>query len=150
MKWFVLIALACIAAAGCKKAHEDSSAGSGGAGPSEVRPGAGPGVMGVHGAVDREQLEVALDQIRLFIENASGPEGNMPSVQLTYETLRKEAPQYAKWVDEKLIVLNPAKTREEVWAYAVLPQGNYSVLTSTGIQPMTLQQLNQRLGTGGQ
>jgi hypothetical protein len=60
--------------------------------------------------------------------------------------LKKEAPKYAKYIDDKLIVLNPARTRDEVWAYAVLPQGNYSVLTSSGIQPMTLQQLNQRLG----
>jgi hypothetical protein len=105
--------------------------------------------MGVHGAVDRAQLEAALDQIRLFIENAS-VDGNMPSAQTTYDALKKEAPKYAKWVDEKLIYLNPAKTREEVWAYAVLPQGNYSVLSSSGIQRMTQQELNQRLGMGNQ
>jgi hypothetical protein len=149
MKRLMLIALACFAAAGCKKAHDDSSAApSGGGGPFEVHPGAGPGAMGVHGATDRVQLEAALDQIRLFIENASVVDGNMPSVQTTYDTLKKEAPKYAKWVDEKLIVLNPAKTRDEVWAYAVLPQGNYSVLMSAGIQRMTLQELNQQLGMG--
>ncbi len=145
MKRFLLIALACFMAAGCKKAHEDSSAKPAG-GPFDVRPGAGPGVMGVHGAVDRVQLNHALDQIRLFIENASAVDGNMPSIETTYATLKKEASKYAKYIDDGLIVLNPAKTRDEVWAWAVLPQGNYSVLTSSGIQPMTQQELNQQLG----
>jgi len=144
----LFVALILVISAGCRRStfknSEEQPANQGG--PLEVRPGAGPGVMGVHGATDRLQLNNALDQIRIFIENASSVDGNMPSIETTYETLKKEAPQYAKYIDQKLIVLNPAKTRDEVWAWAVLPQGNFSVLTSSGIQPMSQQELNQRLG----
>jgi hypothetical protein len=144
----LFVALILVISAGCRRStfkNSDSDQPANQGGPLEVRPGAGPGVMGVHGATDRFQLNNALDQIRIFIENAS-VDGNMPSTQMTYEALKKEAPQYAKYIDQKLIVLNPAKTREEVWAWAVLPQGNFSVLTSSGIQPMSQQELNQRLG----
>ena len=37
MKRFLLIALVCFVAAGCKKAHEDSSAKPSGGGPFDVR-----------------------------------------------------------------------------------------------------------------
>jgi hypothetical protein len=144
----LFVALILVISAGCRRStfkNSDSDQPANQGGPLEVRPGAGPGAMGVHGATDRFQLNNALEQIRIFIDAAS-VDGNIPSTQTTYEALKKEAPQYAKYVDQKLIVLNPAKTREEVWAWAVLPQGNYSVLTSSGIQPMTLQELNQRLG----
>ena len=108
--------------------------------------GGGPGVMGVHGAVSREELEHALGQIRIFIDNASGVDGTMPSVQATYAALQREAPKYAKFIDDRHIVLNPAKSREDVWAYAVLPQGNFAVLTASGIQRKTQQELNSMLG----
>jgi hypothetical protein len=145
----LFVALILVISAGCRRStfkDPDPAPSGNQGGPLDVRPGAGPGVMGVHGATDRLQLNNALDQIRIFIENASSVDGNMPSTQTTYEALKKEAPKYAKYIDDKLIVLNPAKNRDEVWAWAVLPQGNYSVLTSSGIQPMTLQELNQRLG----
>ena len=145
----LFVALILVISAGCRRStfkNSDSDQPANQGGPLEVRPGGGPGVMGVHGATDRLQLNNALDQIRIFIENASSVDGNMPSTQTTYETLKKEAPQYAKYIDQKLIVLHPAKSRDEVWAWAVLPQGNFSVLTSSGIQPMTQQELNERLG----
>ncbi|HKA08397.1 MAG TPA: hypothetical protein VKD71_14150 [Gemmataceae bacterium] len=144
----LFVALILVISAGCRRStfkNSDSDQPANQGGPLEVRAGGGPGVMGVHGATDRLQLNNALEQIRIFID-ASSVDGNMPSVQTTYEVLKKEAPKYAKYIDDKLIVLNPAKTRDEVWAWAVLPQGNYSVLTSSGIQPMTQQELNQRLG----
>src|SRR5262245_62082639 len=144
----LFVALILVISAGCSRStfknSEEQPANQGG--QMEVRTGAGHEDMGVHGATDRLQLNNALDQIRIFIENASSVDGNMPSIETTYETLKKEAPQYAKYIDQKLIVLNPAKTRDEVWAWAVLPQGNFSVLTSSGIQPMSQQELNQRLG----
>ncbi|HJZ90258.1 MAG TPA: hypothetical protein VKE40_05255 [Gemmataceae bacterium] len=145
MKAYLLIALACFAAAGCKKVRDDSSAAPGG-GPFDVRPGAGPGVMGVRGAINREELEHALGQIRIFIESASSVDGHMPEAQVTYEAIKKEAPKYAKFIDDGLIILNIAKTRDEVWAYAVLPQGNFAVLTVQGIERKSQQELNAMLG----
>jgi hypothetical protein len=140
----LFIALILVISAGCRKYRTEPE---GNNQPLGVGTGGGgPGVMGVRGAVNREELEHALGQIRIFIENASGVDGTMPSVQTTYAALQKEAPKYAKYVDDRLIVINPAKSREEVWAYAVLPQGNYAVLTSSGIERKTLQELNTLLG----
>jgi hypothetical protein len=153
MKKFVLIALACFAAAGCKKAFDnleksayqpDPAAGNANQGGGGG--GSGGAVQAVRGAVTRDELENALKQIQIFIENASAVDGNMPSVQTTYDSLKREAPKYAKYIDDRVIVLNPARSREEVWAWAVLPQGNVSVLTSSGIERMSQQQLNTRLG----
>jgi hypothetical protein len=153
MKRFVLIAIACIAVAGCKKAFDklENSAtqpadGNQGGGAAGGGGGGGGAVQAVRGAVTRDEILNALKQIQLFIDTASGGDASMPSVQSTYDALRKEAPKYAKYVDDKVIVLNPARTREEVWAYALLPQGNYAVLGSSGVEQMNLQQLNQRLG----
>jgi hypothetical protein len=153
MKKFVLIALACFAMAGCKKAFDnleksayEPDPAAGNANQGGGGGGSGGAVQAVRGAVTRDELENALKQIQLFIENASAVDGNMPAVQTTYEALKREAPKYAKYIDNQDIVLNPARTRDEVWAWAKLPQGNFAVLTSSGIERMNQQQLNARLG----
>jgi hypothetical protein len=159
MKKFVLLALACFATAGCKKAFDDLEKQSYESGHQKDKSkpeigdlsggaaggGGGGAVMAVHGAVKREDLEAALQQIRLFIDNAS-IDGTMPPVQTTYAALQREAPKFAKFIDDKHITLHPAMSREDVWAWAKLPQGNYAVASASGIERMTLQQLNQRLG----
>ena len=144
----LFVALIVVISAGCRKkiSSEEPSGGSQGGVMGVGGGGGGPGVMGVRGAVNREELEHALGQIRIFIDNASGAEGTMPAVETTYAALQREAPKYAKFIDDKLIVLNPAKTREEVWAWAVLPQGNFAVLTSSGIERKSQQELNAMLG----
>jgi hypothetical protein len=144
----LFVALILVISAGCRrssfKSPEPEPSGNQGGG-GVMAGGGGPGVMGIRGAVTRDELENALKQIQIFIENASGAEGTMPSVQTTYAALQREAPKYAKYIDDRIIVINPAKTREEVWAYAALPQGNYSVLTSSGIERKTKQELDAML-----
>jgi len=145
----LFVALILVISAGCRRSsfkNSDSDSAPSGNQGGIMAGGGGPGVMGVSGAVKREDLENALKQIQIFIENASGAEGTMPSTQTTYAALQKEAPKYAKYIDDKIIVLNPARTREEVWAYAVLPQGNYAVLTSSGIERKNQAELNAMLG----
>ena len=142
MKCLLLfVALTVVVAGGCKKKKsEDPGPYSGGDNPTGM--GA---VQAVRGAVTRDEILNALKQIQLFIENSS-VDGSMPSPETTLAALQKEAPKYATWVNEGKITLNRASTREEVWAYAKLPQGNWAVVTASGVEQMNEANLNQRLG----
>lgn len=161
MKRFVLIALACFAAAGCKKMMDglEKQGYESGHQKDKSKPeisnftdprGVGASGFGAEQAVRqaaiRDDLLKALEQIRLFIDTASF-DGNMPSVQDTFAALQREAPKYAKMVSEGRITLHPATRREDVWAYAKLPQGPYAVASASGIQhPVDEQTLNFQLG----
>jgi hypothetical protein len=142
MRLLLFVALTVVVSGGCRKVMDSPEPAGGG------NQGGGSGFgaeQAVRGAVTREQLLEALGQIRLFIDNA-GVDGNMPSPETTLATLQREAPKYAKLVTDGKIVLNPATTREEVWAYAQLPQGNYAVAVASGVEQMDQASLNQRLG----
>lgn len=136
----LFVALTVVVSGGCKKKKDDTGPYSGGENPTGM--GA---VQAVRGAVSRDEILNALKQIQLFIENAS-VDGTMPPPETTLAALQKEAPKYAKWVNEGKITLNRASTREEVWAYAQLPQGNWAVVTASGVEQIDQASLNQRLG----
>ena len=142
----LFVALILAVSAGCRKVRSRSESDSGGnQGGSQGGSGFGA-EQAVRKAVSRDDLLKALEQIRLFIDTASS-DGTMPSVQTTYAALQKEAPQHAKLVDEQKIILHPARSREDVWAYALLPQGNYAIASASGVEhPVNQQTLNQRLG----
>lgn len=109
--------------------------------------GGGGGVMQVRKAAKRAATQNELNQIRLFIENASGASGQMPTPQVTLAALEQEAPPIAAAVKEGVIVLHPARTREDVWAYeaAALEQGG-QVVTGGGIERMDAATLKARIG----
>ena len=109
--------------------------------------GGGGAVQAVRKAVVRTVTQNDLRQIQTFIDTASGASGQMPTVQETYTSLKREAPAIAKLIDEQVIVLNPARTREEIWAYeaAALQQGGW-VVSASGVERMEAATLKQRLG----
>jgi hypothetical protein len=109
--------------------------------------GSGGAVQAVRGAVKRAVTMNDLNQIRIYIENASLASGRMPTVQETYQALQQEAPTIAALIDDRTITLHPARTREEVWAYetAALQNGGL-MLTSQGVERVDAQTLRQRLG----
>jgi hypothetical protein len=136
----LVVALVMGMSGGCKKKKDDEGDYSGGGNPTVM--GA---AQGVRGAVSRDELLEALAQIRLFIDNASS-DGNMPSPETTLAALQREAPKFAKLVTDQKVILNRAGSRDEVWAYAQLPQGNYAVAVASGVEQMDQASLNQRLG----
>jgi hypothetical protein len=112
---------------------------------TNYQSGAGA-VQNVRAAVQRTVTTNDLAQIRIFIENASLASGSMPSVNDTYDALKKEAPKIAQLIDEKVLTLNPAKTREQVWAYETAAYTNGGlVLTSSGVERMDASVLKQKL-----
>jgi hypothetical protein len=151
----------CDALTGKKPTPTPTGGSQTGGGDTTVTPGPGGGVVAGGGggggsggaaqairkAAQRTVTMHDLNSIRIFIENASLASGQMPSVQETYQALQKEAPHLAKLVDEKVLTLHPARTREEVWAYetAALQSGG-QVLTSQGVERMDAATLKRRLG----
>lgn len=110
--------------------------------------GGGGGAAGaVRKAADRTKVRAAIADLRLTIDGFSLSEGRMPTPQETYAIVKQAAPAYAKFIEDGQIVLNPAKSREEVWAYeGKPPYGVYMVLTSQGVEDMDAQALRTRLG----
>jgi hypothetical protein len=123
-----------------------SSAGGGGGGGSSSG-GSGGAVQAVRGAVKRIVDQNDMRNIHLFIENASAASGRMPSVNDTYDAIKKEAPKLAEKIDEGIITLCNARTREEIWAYETdaLQNGGW-VCSSSGVERMEAETLKQRLG----
>lgn len=153
----VLAAAGCDKLTGSKSAPTTAATGDG----TVVTPGPGGGVVvsggaGGGGGGTVQQVRKAakraatmndMAQLRVFIESASLASGRMPTVQETYQALKQEAPNLAKLIDEQVIVLNPARTREEIWAYeaSALTDGGV-VLSGSGVERMDAATLKQRLG----
>jgi len=116
--------------------------------PNQALGGGGGG--GAAGAVRKAAKRTAtnneLHQIHIFIETYSSASGQMPKPADTLAAIQKEAPKIAEAIKEGVIVLLPAKSREEIWAYeaVALEQGG-QVLTSSGIERMDADMLQRRL-----
>lgn len=115
--------------------------------PMMAGGGGGGAVQAVRGAARRAVTMNDLQQIRIFIENASLASGQMPSINDTYAALKREAPNIAALIDDRTLTLHPARTREEVWAYetAALQNGGL-MLTGQGVERVDAATLRQRLG----
>jgi hypothetical protein len=124
-----------------------SSGGGGGGGGGSSSGGSGGAVQAVRGAVKRIVDQNEMRNIHLFIENASGASGRMPSVNDTYAAIKKEAPKTAEKIDDGIITLCNARMREDIWAYETdaLQNGGW-VCSSSGVERMDAQTLKQRLG----
>jgi hypothetical protein len=106
--------------------------------PVQPQPTPGPAV-----AVTQQDME----DVRIFIDNASGASGQMPTPQLTYGALQQGSPKTAALVQKGAIILTGARTREGIWAYeaAALQRGGLAT-GSNGTETLTADALRRRLG----
>lgn len=119
------------------------------ANPAPVVGGGGGGgaTQAVRGAAKKTVDANDLKMIHTFIEYASGASGRMPSAETTRAALKQEAPEIERKIYEGLIVLNPAKNREEIWAYeAKALESSGWVATNNGVETMDAATLKRRLG----
>jgi hypothetical protein len=164
----LLVGMALVLAAGCKKNVKAPPKGSaqgqqpaaGQPAPGNqpgVHPGTGvvvnPGLGGGGGggaaqmikkAVNRTVNENELRGIHLLINTND----QMPSLQELNASLPRDAPSTWKRVQDGSIVLTGTRSREHIWAYTADPQtvtGEHSVVTSSGVSRMPAQTLRQRL-----
>lgn len=108
--------------------------------PKQAAPQPAPGAAAT---VTRQDME----DVRIYIDNASGVSGQMPTPQVTYGALQQASPKTAALVYSRAITLVPARTREGVWAYetAALQRGGL-VTGSNGTETVTADELRRRLG----
>lgn len=107
--------------------------------PAPPQPAAGPAPN-----VTKQDME----EIRLYIDNASGVSGQVPTPQQTFAALKQAAsPQTVDLVQKGAITLVPARAREGIWAYetAALQRGGL-VTGSNGTETLTAAELRRRLG----
>jgi hypothetical protein len=89
-----------------------------------------------------------LTQLRIFIESASLATGQMPTKQQVVDELKRspDAKAIVALIEDGSIVLTNLKQREGVWAYEKLaPTQGGNVVTHTGLERMTAEQLNNLL-----
>jgi hypothetical protein len=88
-----------------------------------------------------------MEDIRIFIDNASGATGQMPSAQLVHDALVQAGSPAAGLVKNGAIVLTGTRNREGVWAYEAkaLQQGGM-VAGANGVEVVSAADLKQRLG----
>jgi hypothetical protein len=168
-----LALLSALVTSGCKKKDDkaaqapppapvNNQAAAGNQGPAMHAPtgvvvggvgsgGSGGAAQAIRKAATRTVAINDLNNLRLFIDTASSASGQMPTVQEITAGLQREAPGiYQKIVDQS-IILTGTRRREGIWAYtaeAQTPAGEHMVLTSSSVERMTAQVLNQRLRGG--
>jgi hypothetical protein len=140
MKKFVLIALACFAAAGCKKAREEPA-------QSSNQGGSGFGaVQEVRGAVNRVVTAAELHDLHLFMNTQKLSTGRVPTAQETWQAISgpQGNPKLTQLIKDGILVLVPNPPEEGLWAYDrnAPTQGGW-VLTHSEPRRVTAQEFAQ-------
>ncbi len=88
-----------------------------------------------------------LEDVRIFIDNASGASGQMPAPKATFAALQQSGSPAFGLVQKGAITLVPARTREGIWAYetAALQRGGWAT-GANGTETLTAVELRRRLG----
>lgn len=95
----------------------------------------------------RREIKIALEDIRIAIDNYSLASGKMPSPALTLEIVRQAAPKYAELIRNGSIVIHPALNREDVWAYeAQSDASTVYVLFADRVEEMDMTAFRRRMG----
>jgi hypothetical protein len=116
-----------------------------------VGGGGGGAAQAVRSRVLREVTHNEMKNIQIYIESASGATGQMPTKEEITAALQKESPKTWKLVQEGAIVLTGARSREQIWAYTPELQGSggHFVVSSSGVDGISKQELDQRLAQQG-
>jgi hypothetical protein len=99
-------------------------------------------------ALPAKRVEMAdMKEVWIYIENASGASGKMPTQEMIYEALIAAKSPAAELVRTGAIYLTGATTRESIWAFEAqaLTQGGL-VATQNGVETLSAAQLKARLG----
>jgi type V secretory pathway adhesin AidA len=97
---------------------------------------------GVNAAVS----EADMKDVWVYIENASGASGSMPSPGSIQEALELAGSPAAKLVKDRAIVLTGATMRDSIWAHeaAALTKGGLAA-SQNGVERLTADELARRL-----
>ena len=99
------------------------------------------------GAATKPVGKADMNEVWVFIENASLASGKMPPAALTYAALVSARAAAAPRVKDGSIVLTGASQRESVWAFEAGAYLNGGlVATQNGVEALTAAELKRRLG----
>ncbi len=111
--------------------------------PPAPAPGGGTPV----GAAKKAATMADMREVWIFIENASGASGKMPTQLEIFQALVKGGSPAAQRVKDGTILLTGAKDRESVWAYEERAlTGGGLVVSQNGVETLTAAELKTRLG----
>jgi hypothetical protein len=141
----LLLTISIIAASGCKPRPGNAVASTkGSSGGGDPVLGA---VQNVRKAVQRTVTSVELDALRIYINEYSLANDRMPPKEEIIAAVSKSGDRKLREaLEQGLIVLTGAKSRDGVWAYEKdAPTNGGMVLTSQGIERLSAEELKQRL-----
>jgi hypothetical protein len=120
--------------------------GEGAKGVLQAQPNA-PAVPSAPPKVGKLVTEADMKEVWIFIENASGASGKMPSPALVYSALVKAESKAADLVKDGSIFLTGAAARESIWAFEwkALTQGGLAA-SQNGVENLSAAELKRRLG----
>ncbi|VTR94402.1 unnamed protein product [Gemmata massiliana] len=99
------------------------------------------------GAANKIVAMADMREVWVFIENASGASGKMPTAALTYAALREASSPAAALVKDGAIILTGSTSRESVWAFEARAYLNGGLVVSqNGVETLTAAELKTRLG----
>ena len=108
--------------------------------------GSGGAVQAVRKAVVRTVTLNEMNNLKLFLNEASLATGTMPDRQTIYDSVLRADPKLAELIRDQVIILTGIPQREGVWAYEVSAlQTQGKVLTHNGIETWNAQQLRNAL-----
>jgi hypothetical protein len=113
----------------------------------EPKPPAAPGSVTPVGAAKKAVTMADMREVWVYIDNASGASGKMPTQLMIYEALIAAKSPAAELVKDGAIYLTGATQRESVWAYEMqaLTSGGL-VVSQNGVETLTAAELRARLG----
>lgn len=161
MRWFLSMSLVLPLVSGCqfdesnetvtKSTDPRANRPEGGTPGNPIIPrpsgGSGGAAQAVRGAATRIVAMGDMQNIRIFMENATDPAtGRLPDAQTIRQALAQGDPKVAQLVEEGDIILTGIQQREGIWAYTKnAHNGQHIVLSQAGVERVTAPELEQRL-----
>lgn len=135
-------------AGGAKPSAPGAQATAGGGGGAGG--GSGGAAQAVRGAVNRVVTMHEMNELRLFIDQASLASGRMPTPNEIFDAAKQSgARKLTEFLQEGAIVLTGVQTREGIWAYEKdAPTRGGLAVTASGVERLTPDQLRQQMGAG--
>jgi hypothetical protein len=108
---------------------------------------AAPAAPGVPPAQNKRVEQADMKDVWIYIENASGASGKMPTQKMIYEALLAAKSPAAELVRTGAIYLTGSTSRESIWAFEAqaLASGGL-VANQNGVETLTAAELKSRLG----